>query len=120
MSAKQSATPIIRPFGQCESYAQDEPGKATFRWAVKRDEVPGLEIGLVRLEGPIHKTAAAHTEWEQVYLICSGSGVVHLGDRSERIEGPTVVTIPKGTRHSVELAAGETMEYAFVNQHHCL
>jgi len=106
----------IRTFAECEPYSQEEPGTASFRWALKKNEVPGLQIGWVRLEGPIHKTPAAHQEWDQVYLVFSGSGTIHVGDKGRHVEGPAVVIIPRDTRHSVELREGEAMEYVFVNQ----
>ena len=110
-------TAMIRPFSEGTPYTQDEPPGATFAWLLEQDEVPGLAMGLVKLEGPIHKTPAAHSEWEQVYLIFSGSGTVHLGEQSRDVRGPAVVVIPKHTRHSVQLEAGETMQYVFVNQY---
>ena len=115
MSVEASA--VIRAFDQCEPYTQDEPGKASFRWAVKKNEVPGLQIGLVNLEGPIYKTPAAHEDFDQVYVVYAGSGIIHLGDRHQRVDGSTVVIIPRNTMHSIELKQGEKMEYAFINQH---
>ena len=109
---------FIRPFDQAEPYEQDEPGDARFSWLLKRNELPGLAIGRVRLTGPIHKTPAAHGEWEQVYLILKGTATVHLPDSRHRVEAPSVVVIPRHTLHSVELTANETLEYAFINQYH--
>jgi mannose-6-phosphate isomerase-like protein (cupin superfamily) len=110
-------TGMIRPFSECEPYTQDEPGRASFRWAVKKDEVPGLQIGLVNLQGPIHKTPAAHEDFDQVYVVYAGSGVIHLGDQHRKVDGPTIVIIPRNTVHSIELNQSERMEYAFINQH---
>ena len=110
--------PTIRPFSEAEPYQQDEPGIATFARLMKKDEVPGLEMGHVSLEGPIHKTPAAHEQWQQVYLIFCGCGTIHLGDESRKVTAPTMVVIPSNTRHSVQLDAGEKMQYVFVNQYH--
>jgi mannose-6-phosphate isomerase-like protein (cupin superfamily) len=112
-----SPTPFVRPFAEGEPYTQPEPPGASFRFLLQRDEVPGLSMGLVTLEGPITKTPAAHDEWEQVYVIFSGSATVHLADKSYSISGPTVVVIPKNTRHSVECQAGQRLEYVYVNQY---
>jgi len=108
--------PAIIPFSQAEPYEQKEPGDATFGWLLKKDRVPGLQSGLVKLRGPIHKTPAAHEEFHQVYMVMNGTATIHLGGQSRRVSGPTVVIIPKGTRHSVELRAGEAIEYVFINQ----
>jgi mannose-6-phosphate isomerase-like protein (cupin superfamily) len=84
---------------------------------LNRDEVPGLQMGLVELTGPIHKSPATHDHFHQAYLIQSGRGVIRLGEESYQIDGPTLVVIPRGTHHSVELQAGEQLRYIFVNQY---
>jgi len=109
--------PLVRSFHDAEAYEQEEPGKATFHWLLKRDELPGLQVGLVELTGPIHKTPAVHAEFHQAYLIQSGCGTIHLGETRRRVDGPTAIVIPSGTRHSVELMAGESLKYVFVNQY---
>ena len=106
----------VRLFEQCESYTQHEPGLASFRWILKQGEIPEVCMGLVSLEGPIHKTPGVHQEWDQVYLVFSGTGMVHLDNRSERIASPSAVIIPAGTRHSIELQRGEKIEYVYVNK----
>jgi len=100
-----------------EPYTQDEPPGASFRWLLKPAQVPGMCLGHVTLQGPIHKTPAAHADWDQVYLVLSGEGTIHLGEKSQAIRGQTVVVIPRNTRHSVQLAAGQTMTYVFINEY---
>lgn len=112
-----AAAPLVRRFDEAEPYEQDEPGEAMFNWLIKLGELPGLAVGRVRLKGPIHKTPATHDGWDQAYLVIRGSGTIHLAGSSRRIDGPTVVLIPRGTHHSIELTAGESIEYAFINQY---
>lgn len=109
--------PFIRKFADAEPYEQSEPGDARFGWLAAKDQIPGLAIGLVTLRGPIHKTPAAHEEWEQVYLIHSGRATIHLAGHSHAVSGPTIVSIPRRTHHSVEVAAGDELQYVFVNQY---
>lgn len=109
--------PTVRPFAEGEPYTQPEPPGASFRYLLKQEEVPGLCMGLVNLEGPIHKTPAAHKDWEQVYIVLSGSGTVHLAGKAYRIDGPTIVVIPRNTLHSVECKEGERLQYVYVNQY---
>ena len=113
----QPLTPLIRSFEEGEPYTQDEADGASFRWLLKKDEVTGLQMGLVELKGPIHKKPASHGQWEQVYLIFSGSGTIHLGRDSRHVSGCAIVVIPRNTTHSVELQAGEMMQYVYVNQY---
>ena len=109
--------PLVRPFADAPAYEQKEPGDARFNWLIQKDEIPGLCVGRVRLKGPIHKTPAAHEEFHQTYLVLAGQGTIHVGSASHAIDGPTVVVIPKNTQHSVELKAGQEIEYAFINQY---
>ena len=113
----ETHAPMIRNFEDAEPYEQEEPGNARFNWLIKQGEFPGISSGRVRLAGPIHKTPATHTEWDQAYFILAGSATIHLGNRSVKVNDPTVVLIPRGTHHSVELSEGESVEYIFVNQY---
>jgi quercetin dioxygenase-like cupin family protein len=113
-STKQA---FIRTFAEGEAYTQPEPAGAAFRSLLKRDEVPGLSMGLVTLEGPIHKTPGSHPDWEQVYLVLAGSATVHLPDGDRKIGPQSLVVIPRNTRHSMECAAGERVEYVYINQY---
>ena len=108
--------PQIRPFSQCPSYEQDEPGEACFRWILQQDEFPDLCSALVCLKGPIHKTPAVH-DWDQMYLIFSGTATIHLGGKSQRVTEPSAVIIPAGTLHSVDLQSGEQVQYVYVNRY---
>ena len=112
----QRLSPGVRPFSALEPYEQDEPGIAFFHWVLKENEIPQTCMGHVTMEGPIHKTPGVHDEFDQVYLVYSGSGTIHLGDKSVRITEPSAVVIPHGTEHSMQLQEGERIRYVFVNR----
>ena len=111
-----SIKPRVLSFEQAPAYTQPEPGDARFNWLLPKDEIPGLCIGRVRLRGPIHKTPAKHAEFHQVYVVLQGQCTIHLDGQSHLVSEPSIVVIPKNTMHSVELTAGQSVEYAFVNQ----
>ena len=117
MELESRLRPFVRTFDQARGYEQDEPGKADFSYVLEHDEIPGLCMGRVVLEGPIHKTPAAHDSWHQAYLILNGTGTVHLAGAARRLDGPALVVIPVGTMHSVELGEGERLEYVYINQY---
>lgn len=108
---------FLRPAAQWKPYTQPEPPGAEFWQVLDKGEIPDLSIGKVRLTGPIHKTPAAHADWEQVYLILAGQGTMHLGTESKPINGPAVIVIPRYTHHSVEVALGQTLDYYYINQY---
>ena len=109
-------SPFVRHLSDAEPYEQDEPGEAAFHTMMREDEIPGLSAGHVALEGPIHKTPATHADWHQAYFIYAGSGTIHLGDETHAVTAPAMVAIPKNTHHSVEVVAGESLRYLFINQ----
>lgn len=105
----------FRSFEECAAYDQEDAPGLSFRKVLPEGEVPEVDMGLVTAEGPTHKRPAAH-EWDQVYLVFRGTGVVHLGTRRIRIDRPGIVLIPRGTEHSMEVDAGVTMQYVYVNR----
>jgi mannose-6-phosphate isomerase-like protein (cupin superfamily) len=105
----------FRPFEECALYDQEDAAGLSFRKVLSEGEVPDVDMGLVTAEGPTHKHPGAH-QWDQVYLVFRGSGFVHLGARRIRVDRPGIVFIPKGTEHSMEVDAGTTMQYVYVNR----
>ena len=108
---------FVRSRTEWQPYTQPEPPGASFHFLLKTDEVPGVTLGHVTLQGPIHKTPAAHDEWEQIYLVLEGRGRVHLQGVCHEVSAGSVVTIPRKTLHSVEVAAAGTLKYVYINQH---
>jgi len=105
----------FRPFSQCAPYEQEDAPGLSFRKVLPEGEIADVDMGLVTAEGPTHKFPGTH-EWDQVYLVFRGTGAVHLGGQRLRIDEPGIVFIPKGTEHSIEVDAGVTMQYVYVNR----
>lgn len=92
---------------------KDERGKD--QWRERGGAIPHVDRGLVVAVGPTHKRPGVHPDFDQCYLALCGTGAVHLAGRCIRIECPGIVVIPRGTGHSMEVDAGETMQYVYVN-----
>jgi mannose-6-phosphate isomerase-like protein (cupin superfamily) len=107
--------PFFRPFEECDSYTQDDAAGLSFRKVLPEGIISDLDMGLVTGRGPTHKFSGAHV-WDQVYLVFSGKGYIHLNGQKYRIDRPGIVVIPKGTNHSMEVDAGEVMQYVYVNR----
>jgi len=80
-------------------------------------EAAQLQIGTCRITGPGQVAPDSHSTWTQYFLVTSGEGILHLGDKAFPIAKDSIVEIPKGTRHYVECAADQQIEYFFVNAH---
>lgn len=106
----------VKKFSECPTYTQESGPNVEYRNLLARGVIADLGMGLVTMQGPTRTHTDTHTGWQQVYLILSGSGTLHVGAESVHVDGPTIVGIPLHTPHSVELAEGETMQYIYVNQ----
>ena len=109
--------PYFKPFEQCDAYTQEDAEGLSFRMVLPKDLLQDVQMGLVTAEGPTHKFAATHTEWDQTYIIFRGTGYIYLNDEKIRIDRPGIVFIPNGTKHSIESDAGQTMQYVYVNRY---
>ena len=107
--------PYFRPFEECDAYTQDDAAGLSFRKVLPEGIVPDMDMGLVTAQGPTHKFAGSHP-FDQTYLVFRGKGYIHLSGERIRIEKPGIVVIPHGTEHSMEVDAGEPMQYVYVNR----
>ena len=103
------------PFDEAPAYAQEDAAGLSFRKVLPEGVVPHVDMGLVTAVGPTHKRPGVHKEFDQCYLVFRGTGTVHLAGRRCRIDRPGIVVIPHGTEHSMEVDAGQTMQYVYVN-----
>lgn len=107
--------PYFKCFDECDDYTQDDAAGLCFKKVLPEGLVPDVDMGLVTATGPTHKFPGTH-DWDQVYLVFRGKGTVHLAGQRVSIDRPGLVVIPKGTEHSVEVDAGEVMQYVYVNR----
>jgi mannose-6-phosphate isomerase-like protein (cupin superfamily) len=113
--ALSAAEARFTPFEETRTYTQDDAEGLSFRKVLPEGVVPHLDMGLVTATGPTHKRAGIHGDFDQCYLVFRGTGAVHLQGRRIPIDRPGIVVIPRGTEHSVEVDAGQTMQYVYVN-----
>jgi mannose-6-phosphate isomerase-like protein (cupin superfamily) len=103
------------PFADCPYYDQEKEGDIKYQMLLPKGELGKLGIGYVQMDGPARSIYNEHTEWEQVYLVLSGSGTIILDDVEQYVEAPCIVKIPVGTRHGVRLGRNDTLTYIYVN-----
>lgn len=107
--------PYFIPFDECAAYTQDDADGLSFRKVLPEGIVPDVDMGLVTAEGPTHKHPDVH-DFDQTYLIFRGQGYIHMNGEKIRIDRPGIVVIPHGTEHSMEVDAGNAMQYVYVNR----
>lgn len=109
------ATEAVQHLETLEHYEQDSGANITYQFLVKPGTMGLLSAGRICMQGPTTKADDVHAEWDQVYLVLSGSGTVLVGDSDYPIGPGSVVRIPKGTRHGVALKENERIEYCYFN-----
>jgi mannose-6-phosphate isomerase-like protein (cupin superfamily) len=92
-----------------------------------RDETPPADWAYGRMqriltggEGGVANVAVArtnglppflHTAYDEVYYVLSGSGTVKLDGEPHRLRPGSVVVIPAGVSHALEVDAGQELEF---------
>ena len=108
--------PFFMAFEDCEPYTQEDAEGLSFNKVLPYGLLANVDIGLVTGQGPTHKFPGVHTDWDQCYVVFKGAGYVFLNDKKIRIDRPGVVYIPIGTKHSIEIDEGQTMQYIYINR----
>lgn len=111
---KKTKAEVI-PFADCPYYDQEKEGDIKYQTLLPKGELGTLGMGYVQMDGPAKSIYNEHTEWEQVYLVISGSGTIILNDVEHHVKAPSIVKIPIGTKHGVRLAENEKLTYIYVN-----
>jgi len=96
-------------------YEQDSGPNIRYQFVVEPGTMGLMSSGRVRAAGPTEKEMDRHAGWDQLYIILGGAGTIVLNEEKYRVAAGHVVRIPRGTLHGVVLAAGEELEYIYVN-----
>jgi mannose-6-phosphate isomerase-like protein (cupin superfamily) len=105
----------VQTLDELPFYEQDSGPNITYQYVVKPGAMGLLSSGRVRLQGPTCKADDVHPDWDQLYIILKGAGVVLVAGEEHRVAAGHVVRVPRHTRHGVRLEKGESLEYVYVN-----
>lgn len=106
----------LKHFSEIPTYSDAASQNQICRNILPSGVVPGLVVGYDTIEGPGRNGLGCHAEWDQVFVVLQGAGLLHLGDERIRLEAPCIVLIPANTNHDVEVAPGERIEYVYINK----
>ena len=74
-----------------------------------------LTVGIAELEVGSTTDGAVHRhQHHEVYVITSGTGLVHLDDDAHPVEAGSAVFIPGGVRHCAQNTGTETLRLVYV------
>ena len=119
MKGTGTATPrapkSVEKLHQLPCYEQDSGAGILYQFVVRPGAMGLMSAGRVRAQGPTTKALDIHKGWDQIYIVLRGAGTMILGKRRHRISAGSIVRIPQGTLHGVELKKGQRIEYIYVN-----
>ncbi|HOG47794.1 MAG TPA: cupin domain-containing protein [Anaerolineae bacterium] len=107
----------LKSFLDIPAYSDPGSENQTCRDVLPRGVVPGLLVGHDVIEGPGHNGLGRHAGWHQVFVVLAGRGMLVRGAERIAIQAPCVVHIPPDTEHDVLVAAGERIEYVYINKY---
>jgi mannose-6-phosphate isomerase-like protein (cupin superfamily) len=86
---------------------------------IGKDMTLGLEVGLVKLNKTLANKPLKehdHLEYEQIYYIRSGRGILRIDGEEQEVEKDMVIYIPAGASHGMRPFEGEeALTYIFIS-----
>ena len=109
--------PYIQLYKTSEQYRDEGKSEKTIsRIMVKQRNVPRFAMGSVESYGPDHIVPHAHPLLDQYFFSFPENNMtVLIDDESLRLEGNTLLYIPLGSNHGVDVLKGEVMHYTWVD-----
>ena len=104
-------------FADIPAYSDPESRNQLCRDILPKGLVEDLLIGYDRIEGPGNNGTGRHLDFHQVFVVVKGRGVLQRGGERIELEAPCIAHIPPNTAHDVFVAAGEQIEYVYVNKY---
>jgi mannose-6-phosphate isomerase-like protein (cupin superfamily) len=107
----------LKSFSEIPVYSDPKAENQTCRDLLPTGIVPGLLVGYDHIEGVGHNGLGNHSEWHQVFVVISGSGLLIRGTERIPIQAPCILHIPPHTDHDVLVDAGQSIEYIYINKY---
>ena len=92
---RDETPPVDWPFGQMQRIVTDGEGGIANVQVARTKSLPHF----------------FHTGYDEVYYVLSGTGIVTLDGKASALRPGSVVVIPAGVRHSLEVSEGEELEF---------
>ena len=104
-------------FKDCASYTEKIKSPNTIsRTILPGDIIPRVALGTVEAAGPDQVGAHSHPMLEQIFLGLSDNEItIYADDAYAKMKAFSIMHIPLGSTHWVELAAGHQMNYMWMD-----
>ena len=116
-SAKNTQGVYFAKFSDCQGYTEPIKSPDTIsRTILPNKIIPRVAMGTVQTKGPDEVGAHEHPMLEQLFFGLSGNNcTVYADDAQTAFPEYSVLHIPLGSRHSVSVEEGETLNYIWMD-----
>jgi quercetin dioxygenase-like cupin family protein len=116
-SSRKRGGIYFKKFSDCEAYTEAiKSPKTVSRTVLPKDHVPRVAMGTVETMGPDEVGAHEHPMLDQLFLgLANNDIIVHADDAQVRLSAFSILHIPLGSRHWVEVEDGRRMYYMWMD-----
>lgn len=117
LSPRSESKIYFKKFSDCQAYREKiKSSKTVSRTVLPQNYAPRLAMGTVETTGPDAVGAHEHPMLDQLFLGLAGNdSVVYADDAKTRFPAFTLLHIPLGSRHWVEVEEGRRMYYMWMD-----
>lgn len=116
-SARKNARIYVKRFEDCQPYTEAiKSPKTVSRTVLPKDHVPRVAMGTVETTGPDEVGAHEHPMLDQLFLgLAKNQCLVQADDAQVAFPAFSILHIPLGSRHGVQVEEGHRMYYMWMD-----
>jgi quercetin dioxygenase-like cupin family protein len=114
---ENNAGPYVRKFRECPPYEESIKSRKTVsRTLLPENYVPRVAMGTVETSGPDEVAPHRHPMLEQLFVGLEHNDITVVADGAKASLTPfSILHIPLGSNHGVEVAAGKKLHYVWMD-----
>ena len=117
LDEKRAQLPYVQQYDECEQYRETFKSQKTIsRSIIDHHLLPGFCMGSNEAYGPDRVKPHAHPLLDQFFFSFPDNDVnLLIDDKIQPLEGNTLIHIPLGSDHGVEIPEGKKMHYLWID-----
>lgn len=86
-----------------------------FGMMLPRDLTDSCEVVMEWLKPEQATPTDRHANFDQIFIILEGAGILTIGDRTTTVTADTVAFIPRNAPHTIRCCSADGLRYLYVN-----
>jgi quercetin dioxygenase-like cupin family protein len=114
---EHNAASYVKTFGECPAYGESiKSAQTVSRTLLPESYVPRVAMGTVETVGPDRVAPHRHPMLEQLFLgLAENDVTVQADDASAAFDAFSLLHIPLGSNHGVQVTAGKKLRYVWMD-----